>query len=156
MPQLIEKFTPVVDSREKIPLTLDITTCNYPVVKHLHTGDYSILGLENIFCIERKKSVEEIVSNMFEKRMTSVIERLSIYVHKAIVCEFSYTDVLTFPLKSKIKNKTRVKGPFVSAWLNNLVIAKNIPVIYAGDQNKAAFITMQMMKTMWRIWTKNS
>lgn len=156
MPILKKKFTPIVDTRERTPLILDLKDCNPSIKKKLDTGDYSIDGLESIFCIERKKSVEEIVTNMFESRMSAVITRLSKMKYKAIICEFSYLDVIKFPIGSVVKRKTRVRGPFISSWLNNISIIHNIPIIYAGDASKASYITMQMMKSVWIEWISGS
>lgn len=44
------KFTIVIDSREQTPLIFTRPT----VTAGLYAGDYSVVGLENIFCVERK------------------------------------------------------------------------------------------------------
>jgi len=131
MSQSIQKFTPIIDTREQIPLIFDKKYCNDPIKKKLDTGDYSIVGLEEIFCIERKKSIEEIAGNIFQKRME-------------------------FPVGSKIRKRLKVTGPFISSWLNNIVITRNIPVIFAGDASKASYITTQMMRLMWIEWIRKS
>jgi hypothetical protein len=156
MSQSTQKFTPIIDTREQIPLIFDKKYCNDPVKKKLETGDYSIVGLEDIFCIERKKSIEEIAGNIFQKRMENVLMRLQCFKHKAIICEFSYADLIKFPVGSKIRKRLKVTGPFISSWLNNIVITRNIPVIYAGDASKASYITTQMMKLMWIEWIRKS
>ena len=42
--------------------------------KKLDTGDYSLAGMEEVLCIERKKSVSEIASNITEKRFEDVLD----------------------------------------------------------------------------------
>ena len=55
----------IVDTREQQPWSFDF---NEIAVAKLDTGDYSVAGLEEILCIERKKSVSEIANNIVDKR----------------------------------------------------------------------------------------
>ena len=73
-----DSFTIIVDTREQQPWTFD----NYVTANQkLDTGDYSILGMENILAIERKKSVSEFANNITESRFKDVVARLSQLKH---------------------------------------------------------------------------
>ena len=66
-------FHIIIDTREQQPWSFEHhVTSN----EKLDTGDYSVKGLEEILCIERKKSVSEIANNITEKRFKDVIESL--------------------------------------------------------------------------------
>ena len=56
-----EDFTIIIDTREQQPWSFE----DYVVAnKKLDTGDYSIEGLQDVFAIERKKSINEIANNI--------------------------------------------------------------------------------------------
>ena len=67
-------FTIIIDTREQQPWTFN----NHTVAnRKLDTGDYSIEGLENILCIERKKSASEFANNIVESRFKDVLMRMN-------------------------------------------------------------------------------
>ena len=58
-------FTVIKDTREQDGWTFErfdtrYHTCTGMVLQKLETGDYSLKGMENIFCVERKGSVAEL------------------------------------------------------------------------------------------------
>ena len=63
-------------------------------VAKLDTGDYSLEGLQDLFCIERKGNVSEFANNITEKRFKDVVERLSKFKHAFLLFEFNLEDVL--------------------------------------------------------------
>lgn len=73
--------------------------CLGMVTDTLLTGDYTIKGLEDYVCIERKGSVSEIATNLGKEldRFKRELERMRPVAHKYIICEFSYSSVLKFP-----------------------------------------------------------
>ena len=70
-------------------------------MKHegLKTGDYTLEGFEDVVCIERKKSVEEIANNCGKKKkqFDAEILRMQEYTFKYIICEFSMSDIIDYP-----------------------------------------------------------
>ena len=149
----MRKFTPIIDSREKKPFEFSPDWCNKPIITKLDTGDYSISGLTDLVAIERKMSTSEIAINMAESRFKNVLERLKSYKYKAIVCEFSYSDVLRFPIGSGIPKyiKTRVTNNWMNAWLANIVLNYQIPVLYADNQINANNLCFRLMKSAWEL-----
>ena len=89
----LENFQIIVDTRNNILGNL----VNGKTIAKFDTGDYSLKGLEDIFCIERKGSVSEFANNITEKRFKDVIERLSNVQHSFLLFEFNLEDVLQYP-----------------------------------------------------------
>ena len=79
------------------------------VERKLDTGDYSIEGMENLICIERKGCVEELAINLGQKKHTFLkeIERMKDFPHKFIILEFNLCDLIDFPENSRIPEKSK-------------------------------------------------
>ena len=95
-------FTIIVDTREQLPWDFEENTI---AKEKLDTGDYSVKGLEDILCIERKRSVSEIANNLTEKRFDDVLSRMSKYKFAFLLLEFSVDDILSFPIGSDIPKR---------------------------------------------------
>ena len=59
MPDKSPPYTVIRDTREQEGYTFEkftgrYTSCNGMIIKKLDTGDYSLVGLEDKLCIERK------------------------------------------------------------------------------------------------------
>ena len=66
-------FTIIKDTREQDGYSFAASssryhTCNGMVSRKLDTGDYSIEGLEDLICIERKGCAEELAQNLGQKK----------------------------------------------------------------------------------------
>ena len=86
-----EDFRIIVDTREQQPWSFEDYSTS---IAKLDTGDYSIEGLEEIICIERKKSVSEVANNITESRFKDVINRLKEIKYPFVLLEFDLNDVL--------------------------------------------------------------
>ena len=102
-------FTIIKDTREQDGYSFAASssryhTCNGMVSRKLDTGDYSIEGLEDKLCIERKASVVEFANNVGhdQVRFLKEIERMKDFPYKFLVFEFSLTDLMNFPEGSSI------------------------------------------------------
>lgn len=103
-------YTVIRDTREQQGYFFKkFNTCNGTVQRKLETGDYSILGMEDKVCIERKASVSEIALNLGKGKYAfyNEVERMREYEHKFIVCEFSMEDVMKFPEGAKIPKELK-------------------------------------------------
>ena len=108
------KFTVIKDTREQEGYYFSaFNACAGMVEEKLDTGDYSIKGMEDKICIERKGCVEELAVNLGQKKhaFLAEIERMSTFPHKFIVLEFSLEDLIKFPDETRIpvKNKASLK-----------------------------------------------
>jgi len=149
-------FTIIIDTREQQPWSFD----NYVTAnKKLDTGDYSIEGLENIVCIERKKSVSEFANNITESRFKDVKERLGQLKHSFLLLEFDLEDVLIYPVGSsvpkKMWDKIKISPAFIIKHLLELQIYHNIKVIFCGDSENAETMATHILKKVFYLEKDN-
>lgn len=148
-----KKFWVIRDTREKVGFWdfPEDDRCYGTKSLKLDTGDYSIEGYENILCIERKKTVSELVNNMSEKRFKDVLARMGTYKYKFIILEFDLTDIARFPVGSGIpKSKwglvSYIKPAFLLRYISELYINHGIQVILASDKINAEKISYSIIK----------
>jgi len=152
------KPIPIIDTREKIPLEFSDEYFEKPVVKKLDTGDYSIVGLEDILTVERKKSVLEIAANMTQKRFKDAISRVADMKYKILVCEFDYHEMVHFPYVNSVpvhlrRKMRKVSAKWMLSFMLDITIKYEIPVFYAGNSKYASTLTQTYLN---KIWTKLS
>lgn len=141
-------FNIIVDTREQKPWdfndTFDITKAK------LDTGDYSIEGLENILCIERKSSVNEISNNITEKRFKDVLDRMAGYPHAHILFEFDLYDILQFPKNSGIPPKLwknlRITPLYLLKYITEINITYGVHTHFCGNRQNAQALAVSIMK----------
>jgi len=150
-----DEFTIIVDTREQIPWEFGHHTTSK---KKLHTGDYSIEGMENILAIERKMSVSEIATNITENRFKDVLERLGKIPHSYLIMEFDIEDIYTFPVGSDIPkrlwDKLRVKGFYIMKVLLEASLNYNIQLLFCGDSENAERTAVSLMKRVYEKYGK--
>jgi|TARA_B100001093_G_scaffold497103_1_gene543627 ERCC4-type nuclease len=145
-------FNIIIDTREQQAWEFPRhSTAN----KKLDTGDYSLGGLEDILCIERKKSVSEIASNITEKRFEDVLERMTKYKYTYMIFEFSLTDVLMYPQGSEIPRHKwkyiRISPNFILKKLSEYMVNYNIKIIFGDSPKNAEKIAMALMRRVYEI-----
>lgn len=96
-------ITVIKDTREQNGFDLEFYGFNV-INRKLDTGDYSIEGMEDILCIERKASTGEIAMNFGKevKRFNAEIERMKSIKYKYLICEFTIDILMKFPTGSGI------------------------------------------------------
>ena len=67
-------FSVIVDSREQIPFEFTSSKIGNIINRKLNTGDYSIEGLEETLCIERKATVNEFYNNITHNHLALLDE----------------------------------------------------------------------------------
>ncbi len=140
----------IVDTREK---TGKWEFCDAETITtKLETGDYTVLGLEDFLCIERKRSTTEIATNLGVdiKRFTRELERMALIPLSYIICEFTIQSVLSFPegsgLTTKQKSEVRINGKYMVKLLSSFKDKYNIDVIYAGNRDNAIAKAEELFK----------
>jgi len=140
-------FHIIVDTREQHPLHFDRMEKS---VAKLDTGDYSLKGMEDIFCIERKGSISEFATNITEKRFGDVINRLSKIKHAFLLFEFDLEDVLIYPVGSsvpkKMWDKLRISPKFILKHINELQLLHNVKILFCGNAANAEKIALALMR----------
>ena len=117
------------------------------IERKLDTGDYSIEGLEEKICVERKASPEELATNLGQKKnaFMNEIERMKTFRHKFILLEFSLQDLVEFPEGSRIpesqKAKVKISGKYMLKMLMEFQLKHNIHVVFCGNKYNA-FLTL--------------
>ena len=146
-------YTVVRDTREQHGYFFKkFNRCEGTVQKKLDTGDYSILGLEDKVCIERKASVAELAINLGKEKYAffNEIERMRDYEHKYIVCEFSMEDVKKFPEGSNIprqqRDKVKITGKYILRCLMEFAVFNDVHVIFAGSERGAFDLISSLLK----------
>ena len=145
-------FNIIIDTREQQAWEFPRhSTAN----KKLDTGDYSLGGLEDVLCIERKKSVSEIASNITEKRFEDVLERMTKYKYTYMIFEFSLTDVLMYPQGSEIPRHKwkyiRISPNFILKKLSEYMVNYNIKIIFGDSPKNEEKIAMALMRRVYEI-----
>lgn len=140
-------FTVIIDTREQHPWELKhYTKAN----RKLDTGDYSVEGFEHLLCIERKYSISEFVNNMSEKRFKDVLERMSSYKYAYMIMEFSFDDVLNFPVGSTIPkrvwDKLKISPSYIIKYLTDIQMKYGIHVLFCGSSSGAEKMALSIMR----------
>lgn len=143
-------FHIIIDTREQHPW--EFTHLDKTVAK-LDTGDYSLKGLENMFCIERKGNVSEFATNITEKRFKDVIDRMRQIPYAFLLLEFDLDDVLVYPVGSNIPkkmwDKLKITPKFLLKHLTELQILHNIKVVFCGDASNAEKMAITIMRKIY-------
>jgi ERCC4-type nuclease len=145
-------FVIIVDTREQQPWDFP----HHAIAnRKLDTGDYSIEGLENMVCIERKKSASEFANNIVESRFADVISRLENIKYAFLLMEFDLEDLLIYPIGSsvpkKMWDKIKITPAFLIKNILELQINHNIIVYFCGDSSNAQKMAEYILKKIYYI-----
>ena len=146
-----KEFTVIRDTREQTGWFFPKNEkCLGTITQGLKTGDYSIIGRENEFVIERKASTSEFATNVVEPRFVRELERLEQFKQAFIICEFTYSDILCFPIGSGIPkskwDQLRITPKFMEAMLHDWELKYKMKFILAGPL--AQTYALQLFKRM--------
>jgi ERCC4-type nuclease len=153
-------YTVIKDTREQngyyFPKNI---FCEGSIDRKLDTGDYSIAGLEDKLCIERKGCIEELAINLGQKKhpFMAEIERMKKFPHKFIVLEFPMSDLLKFPEDTRIpvenKNSLKITGKYMLKCLIEFQLYENINVIFCDNKFNAFVVVCSIMKRINEMYT---
>ena len=145
------QFTIITDTREKKPWIFE-TIGNVDEVKmsKLNTGDYSIKGLEDIFMIERKSSVDELFMSLGVqwKRFEKEMKRTEPFKYKYLIIEATMREIY------KGSKYSKMSGRFIMARLVYLQFKYDIQVVFAGSGMHIPGFVVQLMKAVISDYTK--
>jgi len=133
-----ENVTAMVDTREQIPLKLSPLRS---IDATLVTGDYSVQGLRDVVAIERKSLPDLLACVGTDRdRFDREVQRLLAYPVRALVVEASWEDLERGEWQSKVTSAAVIGS--VVGW-----IALGLPVILAGDHERAGRYTSRLLYT---------
>ena len=150
-------YTIIKDTREQDGYTFEpfngrYHTCKGMVVKKLDTGDYSLEGLEDKICIERKASVSELAINLGKDkhRFMAEVERMKDFPHKFLILEFSLTDLMRFPEGSDIPEEkwssVVITNKYMLKMLVEFQMYNDVHVIFCDGRAKAKLVVSSILK----------
>lgn len=147
------KFTIIRDTREKDGHGWNFRAskyCDGQELQALKTGDYSIAGFEDKFCIERKGSVAEVAKNISEDRFWREVERMEAMPYRFIIFEFPMSDIVNFPNVSAIPRNRRkyikISGNYLLSKILDLQIKHNIVCIFLDDKYHSQRVALAIIK----------
>lgn len=153
-------FTVIKDTREQDGYYFSaFNTCAGMIEHKLDTGDYTIQGLEDKICVERKGCVEELAVNLGQKKHAFLdeIERMKNFPHKFLVLEFSLEDLLKFPEETRIpvKNKASLKitGKYMIKCLMEFALYNNVQILFCGNKHNAFLAVSSLLKRINEMYT---
>jgi ERCC4-type nuclease len=150
-------YTVIKDSREQDGYTFErfngrYHQCDGMVVRKLDTGDYSLEGLEDKVCIERKARVSELAINLGKdkRRFMDEIERMKVFPFKFLILEFTLEDVMDFPERSDIPeekwNSIVITNKYMLKMLIEFQMYDDIHVIFCGNRKNAKLVVSSILK----------
>lgn len=153
----VPAYKVIKDTREQDGYTFEsftgrYTSCKGMVVKKLDTGDYSLEGLEDRLCIERKGRISELAINLGKDkaRFMREIERMQDFEFPFLILEFSLDDVLKFPEGADIPesnmSKVKISGKYILKMLVEIQMNYNIPVYFCDNKRNAKFLINSIFK----------
>ena len=150
-------YTVIKDTREQDGYTFEKFTSRYHscagmILRKLDTGDYSLEGLEEEVCIERKGRISELAINLGKDkhRFMREIERMKDFPFRFLVLEFSLEDVMDFPERSDIPEENwdslKITNKYILKMLIEFQMYDNIHVIFCGNKKNAKLVVSSILK----------
>jgi hypothetical protein len=144
------------DSREQTGWTFEPhDKCLGSEYGKVDTGDYTIKGLEDYICIERKACASELSMNLGvdKVRFFKELERMRPIKHKYIICEFSLDDLLRFPEGAgipayKLKN-VKMTGKIILKLLLEAQLEYDLKVMFCDSPSGAFTMTASIFKRIY-------
>lgn len=156
------RFNVIRDTQEKKNFW---TFANYAEVEqvidcHLPTGDYTIEGLEDNLCIERKHNISELAKNITEARFERELKRMQDFYYPYLILEFGLDDVYNYPFVDSVhpiaKKKAKIRGPYIFKKLAEMTADYQIHLIPCGHPKYAENMVISIMKRVYEIEYKKS
>lgn len=136
-------FVIVIDTREQLPFSFPegVET----VRGTLHSGDYSVKGLEDRVAVERK-SLADLYGSVTRgrERFEREIQRLSEFEYAMVVIEASWVDLIRNP-----PPRTEVKPRSVVATIIAWESRYGVPFHAYGPRSLGAQLTFRTLERFW-------
>jgi hypothetical protein len=144
------------DNSEKMPWDFSFYShCTGQEEVNLNTGDYTLKGFEEILVIERKRNSGEIAINLGQKwkAFLKEFQRMEVFTHKYLICEFPFDDLLKFPVNSGIPkhlwSKIRINGKFLASRLTKTCEEYGVELIFTSGREEAQSIAMNIFQEVY-------
>lgn len=156
---MIKQFTAIADTREQQPLEFDSPNIESVVTKKLETGDYSIVGLEDILCIERKNGIAEFYRNIMQERFENELERMKAFKYRFLVLECSLSEVMDVPYSLGLSQKQtamcKLKPKYVLMKISEIQVNYGVHVVFAETREGVTEIITNIMKRVYELESRS-
>lgn len=137
----LRRYRVLKDTREQTGWNFPSSEkCEGTFANTMKTGDYTLYGFEDSFCVERKGSTGEVSMNIFQPRFERELQRLDAIDHSFVVCEFTMADVVSFPFNSGIPrskwDKLRVTPQVLMKRIIELQLKYLTSWVFAGTNGR--------------------
>jgi len=135
-------FLPVIDTREQLPYEFPCPCAHHA----LPAGDYSIVGLEHLVAVERKRPME--LFSCFTStrdRFRREFELLSDFRYASVIVEGDITSCATTPCSWSSVSPHVVINSLI-AWS----IRYHVHVWFANDRTMAQALCYRILEHFWR------
>jgi hypothetical protein len=137
----IMPYTVISDTREQKGWTFSENQyCAGTIIKGLKTGDYSIVGCETVFTIERKRNVAEFAGNIIQARFENEMKRLEFFPDAYLILEFTMENLMQWPVGSGLppylQRKTKISKRFLMKRFMDFQTNYRTKIILAGAHGK--------------------
>ena len=151
------KFTILVDNREKEGFRWwfdEDDFCAGSRLATISTGDYTIEGLEDIVCIERKRNTAELSQNLIEDRFFKELVRMQSFKYRAIVCEFNMFSIINFPYSSGIPQSKlkfiKITPQFILSKITEIQVKYNVSFVFCDNAEYAMKYVRAFLKKIYQ------
>lgn len=130
-------------------------------LRSLKTGDYTLEGLEDKVCIERKGCVEEFAGNLGRDwaRFERELDRMAIFPHSFILCEFPFWHLKEYPYHSnnkKLQAVSRISGKFLVKRVSEIQVDHPVKIIFCDTPVEAECLALSILKRVYEKYATKS
>jgi len=127
----------IVDSREQRPFDLSPMQMK---VDGLATGDYSLAGLEDLVCVERKE-LNDLIGciGSGRERFKRELHRMKAYPARCVVVEATWSELASGNYRSRLHPESAMNT--VATWMGEF----SVPFMFLGDRASAEKFTGQFL-----------
>ena len=145
------EFTIIKDTREQTPWLFDFEHTVAEEIGTIKTGDYTIKGMEDKICIERKGCIEELAGNLGKdfSRFSKELIRMDQFPHSFIICEFALKDLIEYPFHMnnvKLQQTAKMSGKYLLKLIMEIQLQHNVKIMFCGNKFYATKTALSLMK----------
>ena len=148
MPLKPEEIIVAVDSREQCPYHLAPMRTS---TQGLATGDYSVRGLEEVVCVERKE-LSDLISCIGpgRERFKRELQRMGAYPARCVVVEASWVDIAEGRYRARLSAESATNT--IASWAGQFAV----PFMMLGDRSNAEKFTARFLFHAARRWVERA
>ena len=150
--RIVRSYIVAVDTREQLPYSWEGVQCQ-PAT--LEAGDYSIIGMERVVCVERK-SFADFYSCLTDgrERFENDLQRMSECRYPLVVMEATMSDLLRpyiYVARGGRPTRSRLPPLVAQGSLLSWQSRYRIPFMLCGERSAASRMTLQHLDMAWRL-----